>query len=567
MSINFREPNSQQYKTARKPWQTGTIIVSVLTAISITVVIWTRNLNDQVRATRLADTLLTVPSAGVPFILQDLHPIQHLARPRLLQLLSSSQRHSLDQLRAIYGLIEFDHSLAPRLLDQIASAPESECQNLIQALEHVKSSAFSDIELKSREENEPLLRARYAILALHLGSPSIATEAFADVNTRTAFIQTYRSWHGDSGTISRFLVNNNDPVFRSTLITAIATLESAERGTLPGLLVQLFNEDSHSSVHSALSYALSTWNMPIPKIEAPNSSTRLRRWYINKQGITMLEIPSGNFRMGTEGEAPFDDETPAHDVHITRPFLLADREVTAEQFLCFVADSDYETNEKPRDWPGLSQTISPSGNCPVQLVTWFDAILFCNWLSVREGHQKCYERRGKQVVKNYAGIEEELDIWNCDFTADGYRLPTESEWEYAARAGSSSRFCFGNSLSLLPLYAWDRNNSELRTWPGGLKRPNSWGLFDMHGNVEEWCWDLEGPYSSEAAINPTGAKDGAERIMRGGAAGTGDLACRSAFRRGQLPTFRSPWTGFRVCRSGLESKTSNAQTNIQGQTQ
>jgi formylglycine-generating enzyme required for sulfatase activity len=151
------------------------------------------------------------------------------------------------------------------------------------------------------------------------------------------------------------------------------------------------------------------------------------------------------------------------------------------------------------------------------------------------------------VVRDYAGYPVEQDVWDCDFSADGYRLPTEAEWEYAARAVSSGSYCFGEGTSRLHDYAWMANNSDSRTWPGGLKLPNAWGLFDMHGNVLEWCWDFEAAYPSEAVSDPTGPAKRESRMLRGGAFGVGPLGCRSAFRYCHYPDYRSTGHGIRVC--------------------
>jgi formylglycine-generating enzyme required for sulfatase activity len=233
---------------------------------------------------------------------------------------------------------------------------------------------------------------------------------------------------------------------------------------------------------------------------------------------------------------------------LTRAFYLADREVTVEQFLRFVNDADYPDREKPRGWEGVFKPHAPTPDCPVQKVNWFDAVLYCNWLSAREGRQACYERTGeKQTIKDYEGKPEEYDVWRRDFEADGYRLPTEAEWEYASRATSSSDYCFGTGTTKLLDYAWFRNNADTRTWPGGLKLPNAWGLFDMHGNVREWCWDYEGRYGANAVSDPAGPSAGSRRVLRGGAVDDGASGCRCAHRFEHRPTYRSAGYGFRLC--------------------
>jgi formylglycine-generating enzyme required for sulfatase activity len=127
-----------------------------------------------------------------------------------------------------------------------------------------------------------------------------------------------------------------------------------------------------------------------------------------------------------------------------------------------------------------------------------------------------------------------------------YRLPTEAEWEYACCAGSTSRYCFGDDIGKLSEYAWYDKNSGGRTHPVGTKKPNDWGLYDMHGNVWEWCEDWYSDYSSGKVTNPVGPESGSGRVYRGG--GWDDYArgCRSASRDGDVPADRNDGIGFRL---------------------
>jgi formylglycine-generating enzyme required for sulfatase activity len=137
-------------------------------------------------------------------------------------------------------------------------------------------------------------------------------------------------------------------------------------------------------------------------------------------------------------------------------------------------------------------------------------------------------------------------VWVFDTTANGYRLPTEAEWEYACRAGTTTDFSFGLDPDLLKAHAWYMGNSKSRTHPVGSKLPNGFGLFDVHGNVDEWCWDWHGPYEGDA-VDPVGPPSGTGRVARGG--GWYLLVPRqlqSAFRPMQPPNQRSPTTGFRL---------------------
>ena len=170
----------------------------------------------------------------------------------------------------------------------------------------------------------------------------------------------------------------------------------------------------------------------------------------------------------------------------------------------------------------IEQATSDSTNQPVERVTWDDAVKFCKRLSALPE-----EKKAGRV----------------------YRLPTEAEWEYACRAGSKTSFCFGDDANALTEYGWFKANSRLRTHPVGSKKPNAWGLYDMHGNVSEWCSDWLGPRPKEPVRDPTGPEDGEYRISLGGAWNRNALECRSAW------SFATPWQfdsddlGFRVALS------------------
>jgi formylglycine-generating enzyme required for sulfatase activity len=233
-----------------------------------------------------------------------------------------------------------------------------------------------------------------------------------------------------------------------------------------------------------------------------------------------------------------------HLVNLSRPFFMGDRKVTVQQFRQFMDDP---AAEKPSNWPGPNLALSPTADCPVTNVSWFDALLFCNWLSKRENRQRCYERTElKEPVTVYGtnGRPEQVQCekWRWNSAARGYRIATEAEWEYACRAGTVTKYSFGDIVDLLPNYAV---TGKMRAQPGGNRIPNCWGVFDLHGNLFEWCWDRFGEYPTTAATDPRGPDTGMERIGRGGSHSAPPTMCASAYRN-KLPSAQRGSFGFRV---------------------
>ena len=246
--------------------------------------------------------------------------------------------------------------------------------------------------------------------------------------------------------------------------------------------------------------------------------------YTNTLGMKFKLIPAGKFTMGSPKEeidrclkqpGPYKGnvptEGPEHPVEITRPFYLGATEVTVGQFRQFVDEEAYQVGDGRWRNPAFDQTDQH----PVVFVSWNNAVDFCKWLSKKEGKE--------------------------------YRLPTEAEWEYSCRAGKAgSRYGFGDDDAQLKDYAWFDQNSGGGTHPVGKKKPNAWGLYDMHGNAWEWCQDNYDPdyYKNSPVKDPPGGAGGA-RAGRGGGWVHGPVLCRSAFR-GYLGPDDHVGAGFRV---------------------
>jgi formylglycine-generating enzyme required for sulfatase activity len=256
---------------------------------------------------------------------------------------------------------------------------------------------------------------------------------------------------------------------------------------------------------------------PPPPVEPTRASVGPPEQITNTIGMKLVLIPAGEFLMGSDkadGSAAPAAEQPQHRVRITRPFYLGATEVTRGQYRTVMGrDPSY---------------FKGSDDLPVEQVSWNEAVAFCDKLNERESGS--------------------LDGWI-------YRLPTEAEWEYACRAGSTARYSFGNDAASLGEFAWYSSNSGYKTHPVGQKRPNAFHLFDMHGNVYEWCQDgYKSDYYRESPVaDPPGLPGAWGRVIRGGSWNDGPRDARSAHRSRSAPENRDINLGIRVARARVQS--------------
>ena len=295
----------------------------------------------------------------------------------------------------------------------------------------------------------------------------------------------------------------------------------------------------------------------------------------NSIGMKFRVIPPGEFLMGSSEEeivklleeaeeqklfesytARIPTESPQHRVALSKPFGMSIYEVTRGHFRQFVDATGYKTDAekysksgfgyygnggfgyKDGQWvqapeflwnTNLGFDTEQTDDHPVVNISWDDAVAFCEWLSKEEGVT--------------------------------YRLPTEAEWEFACRAGSLARFSFGNEESKLGEYAWYGSQGGRNTKPVGKKAANALGLFDLHGNVWEWCGDRYGPYTTTPAVDPLGSKEGSSRLLRGGSFNVRSSYVRSALRISDQPSNRTDNIGFRIVRT-FEKYKPKSETGI-----
>jgi len=230
---------------------------------------------------------------------------------------------------------------------------------------------------------------------------------------------------------------------------------------------------------------------------------------LNSIGIKLMRIPNGKFMMGSPETEDRKDDEIQHEVTISRNFYMGSTEVTQAQWVAIM-------EKNPSRYKG--------DDMPVEKVSWDEAVEFCKRLSEMPDEKKAGRK---------------------------YRLPTEAEWEYACRAGTKTQYSFGDAIELIDEHGWYVDNSLKEIHSVGMKKPNAWGLYDMHGNVWEWCADWYGEYPKGSATDPRGPEDGLDRVSRGGSWTNDAVSCRSAYRFWRDSSNRHS-LGFRVALSSSE---------------
>ena len=245
--------------------------------------------------------------------------------------------------------------------------------------------------------------------------------------------------------------------------------------------------------------------------------------------LEMVNINTGVFKMGSPDSDlnALNSEKPQHGVLISKDYYISKYEVTQAQWAEVMSGNPWGISTTPSNFSG--------DNHPVEQVSWYDCARFCNRLSELDGRTPVYD----------------LTTWAIDYDADGYRMPTEAEWENACRAGTTTWSYWGDSFAEIGDYAWYYSNSSSQTHEAGLKLPNAWGLYDMNGNVYELCNDRYSGtyYTNENRIDPVGPDTGSYRVIRGGSRISNSVICRSANRFFRSPNSGSSDIGFRVVSS------------------
>ncbi len=535
---------------------------------------------DQIQ-TSVANDLVKVPAVHLGTWTRALGKVKAKLVPQLSEVYRNPTRGDVERSLATDVLADYVADDPTELAKLLMDADERQFAIIYSKVDahdretlDVLSSEIDKTLPESADLKKELLAKRQAAAAVallrmgHSGNVWQLLKHSPDSRMRSYLIHRFSQFGADPQMILNQLKKETDTTIRRALLLSLGEydpkqLSQDELNPLIQDLESKFLNEPDAGLHGALEWLLRIWgkdkrleqlteekwlkqpeerNKRLRDIQAQLKAKNdhpLHSWYVNGQGQTMIVIQGPvEFLMGSRPEeSDRRDFEHQHRKRISRSFAISSTPVTWEQYLEFAEDLG-EREEK----------YSPNEKCPANYVNWYQAANYCNWLSNYEGidqDQWCYETDGPitRLRANYLSLK-------------GYRLPTEAEMEYATRAGSITARFYGETAELLEKYAWYSKNSQDRTWPVGLLKPNDFGLFDVHGNLWTWCQEKFGPYRIE---NDGEFDDDQEdhlivdrtvnRLFRGGSFGDRPALVRSAFRNFNLPTNRNLSIGFRLART------------------
>ena len=522
-------------------------------------------------------------------LLEQLRPVRATLLPPLTEVYRSKERPDSERSFATNILADYaaDKSdvLANLLMDADAQQFAVIYPKLKERSEQSLPLLTGEIDKKlppdlpsSDEKREKLAKrqANAAVALLRMNQPAKVWPLLKhspDPRARSYLIHRLSPLGADARAIVKRLDEESDVTIRRALILSLGEFDAdslAERPALIAKLLQTYREADDPGLHGAVEWLLRQWNQD-DKLKASDEQLkkdkakrieRIRqylasrdasspqanpandaRWYVNGEGQTMVVIPGPvTFQIGsptTEVDrygGPEGESEKQVKRSIGRSFAIASKAVTVEEFHKFRPDHAY------------NKLYSGKPNCPMNQVTWFDAAAYCNWLSDREGLEAVYEPNEDRAYG--PGMKLKADYLHLS----GYRLPTESEWEYACRAGVVTSRYYGETADLLGKYAWYTTNS-LNRWmlPVGRLKPNDLGLFDMLGNAYQWCEDrallYTGGEDKEDIKDIKDINSDSSRVLRGGSFLHRASDVRSAYRNDNAPANRGLIYGFRPART------------------
>jgi len=476
-----------------------------------------------------------------------LRPARHHLLEPLAQVFRSSDQ--VAQERATSILADYAANNAKFLVELVKDGNLQQYRELIVKLQAYPAETIAGMKHElsrtpapqdSEEEKDRLARrqANAAITLFRLGEVEPVWPLFRhspDPTARSYLMHYLSALGGDPHPLLKRWETNEEPDVSAqrALLLSLGEFKpeqftSTERERLMARLLDTYRLSRDAGIHAAAEWVLRTWDagQQVKKIDEELSKAGHEQgpWYVNHEGHTMVVIDP----QGQPAEL-------SHGKQIERRFAIAAKEVTVDQFLRLLPGHDY------------NRECAPERDCPVDLVTWYAAAVYCRLLSEREKipeNQMCYPpvRDIKDGMKPYPDY----------LRRTGYRLATQAEWDYACHAGAVTAFFFGRSDKIMPKFVWCEDNSRERLWPGGRLKPNDLGLFDMLGNVREWCQESEKEVPSSTDVedrNPV--SNSVSRMMRGGSFRNSAKELRNPKYYGgrEKPTPLWDTLGFRVART------------------
>jgi len=441
----------------------------------------------------------------------------------------------------------FDEVSTESLLDQVMSVPAEDVGILISALKNSQAEALAGLEARLKalpQDSHSPLRLRLAILAYHLGEIEPLRQISnsgreADPDQRTELTHLLTTWHGPLEELMPPSPVAFDRDTRYVLLLALGGSQPtrAERERIQHRLLPFFNECEDLATRNATRWVLRQWGVEEPTVALATEIHPQYDWYDLSSDLTMVAINKRQFYWQVFEKWAIPIRTFIDELDV--PLDIADRETSVGLYRDFMADPDYPASEKPVDWPGPDPVAGDGLQHPVQMVSHYDSVMFCNWLSHRFHLQPCYLRTSQ--LRHWEG--KQYNEWKLIPGANGFRLPTEKEWVCACLADAHSRLNFSDKAFRLTDYANINVSGGDCALNCGSLRPNLWGLFDMHGNVFERLEDVN---ANVELKTPTEVP---YRVARGGGFGHGKNECVVWFRGGDREHERNNYTGFRVVRS------------------
>ncbi|MHC5538719.1 SUMF1/EgtB/PvdO family nonheme iron enzyme, partial [Singulisphaera rosea] len=524
----------------------------------------------------VTERLVVQPALHVPHWVEALRPL----KARLIPSLTTFYRdhapsHEIARQVTAQILADYASDLPDKLTDALAESPPNTFPIIFEALRKHEAEAIMALEsafARATEQRgadtsdaEASRAANLAIALFRMGRSDQLwplLKGSPTPRTRSFLIDRLGPMGANPGALADRALTETDDTIHEALLLSLGGFDReafppALRRQLDERLPTLFRNHRNAPVHAASGRLLRLWkeNTKVHEIEhalGSGNPERGRQWYVNRLDQTFVvlsgpvEFVMGSRPDGFEALARSTSEGP-QKVRIPRGYDIAATEVTVSQFLPFL---DHEPDlRKP-----FTRSLENTPDRPITTVTWFEAARYCNWLSQQEGipsDEWCYE------PDDGGGFGPGMHLAPDYLKRTGYRLPTEAEWEYACRAGSILSRCYGDSDELLDRYANHAQPSQTPPRPVGSLLPNAFGLFDMHGNVAEWCQENSGHHSMDPPSEDVwvDVEDALEvtanlrRIIRGGALHHLPRTVRSSQRFNDPPDQRERVAGFRLARS------------------